>query len=86
MAVRHTPGLHLLGHARRIVVGLPELFLCLAVDERRNPFGGRDLNILYITTASMRMSDDELAADPLAGSLFAVDTGVRGLPEPRFGG
>ena len=49
-------------------------------------FGGPDLGILYITTASMRMSRDELAADPLAGSLFAVDTGVRGLPEPRFGG
>jgi len=49
-------------------------------------FGGRDLDILYITTASMRMDRDELAADPLAGSLFAVDTGVRGLPEPRFGG
>ena len=49
-------------------------------------FGGRDLDILYITTASMRMSRDELAADPLAGSLFAVETGVRGLPEPRFGG
>ncbi len=49
-------------------------------------FGGRDLDTLYITTASMRMSRDELAADPLAGSLFAVQTGVRGLPEPRFGG
>ncbi len=63
---------------REIEVPTPRVTSCA--------FGGRDLNILYITTASMRMSDDELAADPLAGSLFAVDTGVRGLPEPRFGG
>ena len=30
------------------------------------------------------MSDDELAREPLAGSLLAMDAGVRGLPEPRF--
>ena len=63
---------------REIEVPTPQVTSCA--------FGGRDLNILYITTASMRMSDEERAADPLAGSLFAVDTGVRGLPEPRFGG
>jgi sugar lactone lactonase YvrE len=63
---------------REIVVPTPQVTSCA--------FGGPDLDILYITTASMRMSRDELAADPLAGSLFAVDTGVRGLPEPRFGG
>ena len=63
---------------REIVVPTPQVTSCA--------FGGSDLDILYITTASMRMSREELAADPLAGSLFAVETGVRGLPEPRFGG
>ena len=63
---------------REIAVPTPQVTSCA--------FGGRDLDTLYITTASMRMSRDELAADPLAGSLFAVQTGVRGLPEPRFGG
>ena len=47
-------------------------------------FGGPDLDILYITTASQQMSPDELAAQPFAGSLLAVDCGVRGLVEPRF--
>ncbi len=49
-------------------------------------FGGADLRTLYITTASEGMSPDELKAEPLAGAIFAVDAGVAGLPEPRFGG
>ena len=47
-------------------------------------FGGADLDILYITTASQKMTPAELAAQPLAGALLAFDVGVRGLPEPRF--
>ena len=47
-------------------------------------FGGPNLDILYITTASQRMSPDELAKQPLAGALLAVDANVRGLVEPRF--
>ncbi len=47
-------------------------------------FGGADLGVLYITTASQHMTPDELAAQPLAGALLAMDAGVRGLPEPRF--
>jgi sugar lactone lactonase YvrE len=42
-------------------------------------FGGRDLDLLYITTAA---SSDK--SDRLAGSLFAIKTNVRGLPENRF--
>ena len=48
-------------------------------------FGGADLETLYITTASLRMDRAALAEQPLAGALFAVDPGVRGLPEPVFG-
>ena len=47
-------------------------------------FGGPDLSTLYITTASQKMTADELKAQPLAGALLALDVGVRGLPEPRF--
>jgi sugar lactone lactonase YvrE len=47
-------------------------------------FGGPDLDRLYITTASQHMTPAELAAQPLAGALLALDVGVRGLPEPRF--
>lgn len=49
-------------------------------------FGGADLDVLYVTTASMRFAPADFAAEPLAGSVFAVDAGVKGLPEPRFGG
>lgn len=47
-------------------------------------FGGPGLETLYVTTASQNMSPEELAAQPLAGALLALDVGVRGLPEPRF--
>lgn len=49
-------------------------------------FGGPKLDILYITTASMGMDRDALAADPMAGKLFAIDVGVTGIAEPVFGG
>ncbi|HVO87796.1 MAG TPA: SMP-30/gluconolactonase/LRE family protein [Casimicrobiaceae bacterium] len=47
-------------------------------------FGGPDLDILYVTTCSQQMTAAELAAEPLAGALLALEPGVRGLPEPRF--
>ncbi len=47
-------------------------------------FGGPNLDILYITTASQQMSADELERQPLAGGLLAVDVGVCGLVESRF--
>ena len=47
-------------------------------------FGGPNLDLLYITTASQNMSAADLQAEPLAGALLAIDVGVRGLPEARF--
>ena len=47
-------------------------------------FGGPNLDVLYVTTASQQMSAEDLAQQPLAGALLAVDVGVRGLVEPRF--
>lgn len=49
-------------------------------------FGGADLRTLYITSARTDLSAEQLAAEPLAGALFAVDLDVPGLPAHRFGG
>ncbi|MDT0137911.1 SMP-30/gluconolactonase/LRE family protein [Acidovorax sp. PRC11] len=49
-------------------------------------FGGADLRTLFITSARVGLSDDRLAAEPLAGSLFAVSVDAPGLPAHRFGG
>ena len=43
-------------------------------------FGGLDQRTLFITSATHQMSAGALAAEPLAGALFAVDVGVSGPP------
>lgn len=48
-------------------------------------FGGPNLTQLFITSASIDLTEAELAQQPLAGSVFVVETGVKGLPEPKFG-
>lgn len=50
-------------------------------------FGGPNLRTLYVTSASVRLSGEELAAAPLSGALLALEVpGVRGLPETPFAG
>jgi sugar lactone lactonase YvrE len=49
-------------------------------------FGGDNLDILYVTSAREFLSESKLSEEPLAGGVFAIDVGVRGLPEPRFRG
>ena len=49
-------------------------------------FGGENLDVLYVTTARLDQSEEELEGQPLAGRLLALDVGVRGLPEPEFAG
>jgi sugar lactone lactonase YvrE len=49
-------------------------------------FGGSDLAVLYVTSATIGLAPDALAAQPWAGGLLALDPGVRGLPEARFTG
>lgn len=50
-------------------------------------FGGDNLDTLYVTSASVRLNAEALAAAPLSGSLFAIRVpGVRGLPETLFAG
>lgn len=49
-------------------------------------FGGPDFGTLFVTSATQRLTEAELAAQPLAGSVFAFRPGVTGLPESAFGG
>lgn len=49
-------------------------------------FAGDDLDVLVITTAKRLLSEDALIKQSgLAGSVFAVNVGKKGLPEPHFG-
>ncbi|MBT8288153.1 MAG: SMP-30/gluconolactonase/LRE family protein [Bacteroidia bacterium] len=48
-------------------------------------FGGENLDILYITTASVDMSVEEIKKFPLAGSIFKVNPGVSGVKSAFFG-
>ncbi|NDJ60403.1 MAG: SMP-30/gluconolactonase/LRE family protein [Chloroflexi bacterium] len=49
-------------------------------------FGGPNLDTLYITTAWAGLSDDERAAQPLAGDVFSLQTAIGGMDEPRYAG
>ncbi|SFO92869.1 SMP-30/gluconolactonase/LRE family protein [Salibacterium halotolerans] len=48
-------------------------------------FGGKDLTTLYITTARNNLSEEQIAGQPHAGGLFAVQPGVTGTLSRRFG-
>jgi sugar lactone lactonase YvrE len=45
-------------------------------------FGGPQLDTLYVT--SIRPTGVDLSDQPLAGGVFALNPGTRGLPEPAF--
>jgi sugar lactone lactonase YvrE len=49
-------------------------------------FGGPDLRTLYCTSAREGLGESDLAAQPLAGGLFAFEPGVAGLALPVFEG
>ena len=49
-------------------------------------FGGPDLDILYVTSAVLRRDENTLAGQSHPGGLFALDVGVKGLPEAHFRG
>jgi sugar lactone lactonase YvrE len=73
--VRHAPDGRL---DRSIALPVPRPTSCC--------FGGPDLATLYVTSARVRLSSAQLAEAPLSGSVFAVETGARGLPEHAYGG
>ena len=68
--VRHAPD----GSIDRIVEVPVSQVTCPA-------FGGPHLKTLYITTAAKNLSDIQLASEKHAGSLFAIDLDIAGLPE-----
>lgn len=47
-------------------------------------FGGAALDRLYVTSARIGLDAATLAGEPLAGGVFVLDPGHRGLPESRF--
>ena len=49
-------------------------------------FGGADLSTLYVTTARHRLTEEQLAREPLAGALLQLDVGVSGRLAYRFAG
>jgi sugar lactone lactonase YvrE len=49
-------------------------------------FGGKNLDELFVTTASWGFGEDERKQQPWAGDLFRVKTDVKGLIEPAFAG
>jgi len=71
--VRYTPD----GRVDRVVQLPCSRVTCCA-------FGGAGLDLLFITTARTGLDTAALAREPLAGALFAVDAGVRGLADTPF--
>ena len=49
-------------------------------------FGGPDLRTLYISSARFGLTSAQLAAQPLAGALFAIELDAEGLPAHRYAG
>jgi len=49
-------------------------------------FGGPDFDRLYVTSATTGLSAEALTMQPMAGGLFMLVPGVRGLPERPFAG
>jgi sugar lactone lactonase YvrE len=49
-------------------------------------FGGENLDVLYVTTMRGALTEEQLAEEPLAGSLLALRPGVRGIAETPFAG
>ena len=49
-------------------------------------FGGPGLRTLYVTSSVIGLTRAELADQPWAGGVLALDVGARGLPATRFAG
>lgn len=49
-------------------------------------FGGKDLDILYVTTAVLKRPAEHFKGQQYPGGLFAIDVGVKGLALPAFKG
>jgi sugar lactone lactonase YvrE len=72
---RYTPS----GKVDRVVEVPASLVTCCS-------FGGADHSELYITTASIGLTDEQRAQQPLAGAVFAVRTTTSGAPAHPYRG
>jgi sugar lactone lactonase YvrE len=61
---------------RTIVMPVPRPTSCV--------FVGPKLDTLLVTSASFNLSPAQKAAAPLSGSIFALNVGTQGLPDPVF--
>jgi L-arabinonolactonase len=49
-------------------------------------FGGSDMRTIFVVSSKHLLNDAGLASQPLAGDIFAVDTGIKGIVDSRFAG
>ncbi|MEN3148449.1 SMP-30/gluconolactonase/LRE family protein [Neorhizobium sp. IRAMC:178] len=49
-------------------------------------FGGPDMQTLFVTSARIRLSAAQLSEAPLSGSVFSIDTGIKGQAAQMFAG
>lgn len=63
---------------QKVIVPAPNVSSCA--------FGGKNLDVLYITTARTGMNEERLKQFPLSGGLFLVKPGVKGVPAEFYKG
>jgi len=61
-----------------IAIPAPQVTSCV--------FGGPRRDILYVTSARVGLDESALAANPLSGGLFQIQTGTVGMPTFEFAG
>lgn len=67
--------------------GSVDLILDMPVEKPTScMFGGPDLKDLYITSASIHLTEEERSRQPQAGCIFVFKSDVAGIPEPQFAG
>jgi sugar lactone lactonase YvrE len=49
-------------------------------------FGGPGLDVLYATSAGINVAGETMEREPLAGGLFEIPVGIKGLPTQAFAG
>lgn len=75
------------GAVHRYVDGNLDRVINLPVSQPTScAFGGENLDELYVTSAWAGLSEEERRLQPLAGALFRIRPGVRGVPSVAFGG
>ena len=47
-------------------------------------FGGENFDVLFITTASFKLTKEQKVNEPQAGSLFKIDLKIRGNKTNKF--